>query len=333
MAAKVIITQIVKSDADSSRVLDVVEEAFRSISSTVQRDAQCVVAEDIQTDAFGSGFKKDVTRISIKEGPSGWLITAEHAYSQTLLFTILIIANVLFFLIGCIPLWWLFYRNKNLVRKTIDDALRRVRDELEHENGSRIRSPPQPSNGFAGELEQLSELHKKGLLSVSEFDSAKRKLLGSDSTSLPAGDLIVDESDDIVFVRRDGKVSSKQFRRHQLRTNISQLRDSDEFGLSAAGPWFKKKRFFDDEARELGIHFNSLSYDDFLRHISSKIKGSPGTRFDIIADWHSRPKTRSARALVQLDLPIDSITIRATEEQYNQEKQVFQGRVRVELIT
>lgn len=243
-----IISKTVATDADASRALDVIEEAFRSISGTVTRDAQVVIAEYINTNAFGSGLKKDVTRVTAKESQAGLLVTAENNYRVSTLYIICGITCVLVFIPGCFLLGWLRHRNKNLVKKEIEQALQRVNDQLAHGSRMPIRKQPQPSNGIASEIAQLSDLHKRGMLSATEFESAKMRLLGNETSSRAGDDLILHapDEDPIVFIKREGKVSSKQFRKSHLRKNIEQLRDSDELGLSASGPWLRKKSFFGD---------------------------------------------------------------------------------------
>jgi hypothetical protein len=79
---------------------------------------------------------------------------------------------------------------------------------------------------------------------LQEFEVAKRKAMGLSDPPSISGQLLIDDSDDVVFVRRGGKVASKQFRKESLRANMGQLLETDEFATSANGPWQSKSQFF-----------------------------------------------------------------------------------------
>ncbi|PID52263.1 MAG: hypothetical protein CR972_03195 [Candidatus Moraniibacteriota bacterium] len=84
------------------------------------------------------------------------------------------------------------------------------------------------------------------------------------------------------------------------------------------------------EAEVLGNKFNSEDSQEFKRYLRQKIKENPSQRFSIVADWVSLQKTRSAKALLDqyaTRLNIDSITIRATREQYEEDVNAFQSGV------
>jgi len=78
----------------------------------------------------------------------------------------------------------------------------------------------------------------------------------------------------------------------------------------------------------LGAKFNKYDLDIFIVDLRQKIKSDPSIRFNIIADWISVQKTRSAKALLDLYqtiLNIDSITILATRQQYEEDINAFES--------
>ncbi|MFA5126951.1 MAG: hypothetical protein WC465_03065 [Patescibacteria group bacterium] len=86
---------------------------------------------------------------------------------------------------------------------------------------------------------------------------------------------------------------------------------------------------------ELGSKFNSMDYYDFTEFLRDKIKSDPSLHFSIVSDWVNVQKARAAKGLLQQDgsrLNIDSITIRATRQQYEEDVNAFQSGVRWEEI-
>lgn len=85
----------------------------------------------------------------------------------------------------------------------------------------------------------------------------------------------------------------------------------------------------------LGDKFNSLEFVDFVSFLRQKIKENPSVQFSIIANWVDIQKTRSAKALLDQygsKLHIDSMTIRATSQQYEEDVNAFQSGVKWEEI-
>ncbi len=94
---------------------------------------------------------------------------------------------------------------------------------------------------------------------------------------------------------------------------------------------FIKNDEFSPEA--LGQKFNELSSLDFMSLLEDKIKSDPNIRFTIIADWGGLFKARAAKAIWEnRRLNIDSITIRATRAQYNEDVNAFQSGVKWEEV-
>ncbi|MFA6525180.1 MAG: hypothetical protein WCT33_02800 [Patescibacteria group bacterium] len=86
---------------------------------------------------------------------------------------------------------------------------------------------------------------------------------------------------------------------------------------------------------ELGSKFNSMDAYDFIDLLRDKIRSNPSLHFSIIANWVNVQKARAAKGLLEQHgsrLNIDSITIRATREQYEEDINAFQSGVQWEEI-
>lgn len=87
--------------------------------------------------------------------------------------------------------------------------------------------------------------------------------------------------------------------------------------------------------KALGAKFNADDFSAFIANLRQKVKSDPTVRFNIVADWASVQKARSAKALLDqyaLKLNVDSITIRATRQQYEEDVNVFESGVKWEEI-
>lgn len=85
----------------------------------------------------------------------------------------------------------------------------------------------------------------------------------------------------------------------------------------------------------LGNKFNAENFSDFIADLRQKIKENPTIHFTIIADWVNVQKVRSAKALLDQyssRFNIDSITIRATRQQYEEDVNSFESGVKWEEI-
>lgn len=85
----------------------------------------------------------------------------------------------------------------------------------------------------------------------------------------------------------------------------------------------------------LGKKFNTEDFSDFVAELRCIVKADPSIRFTITADWVDVQKARSAKTLLDQyasKLNIDSITIRATRQQYSEDVNVFESGVKWEEI-
>lgn len=89
------------------------------------------------------------------------------------------------------------------------------------------------------------------------------------------------------------------------------------------------------EPESLGSRFKTEDHLDFIDFLIKRIKEDPSLRFSIVTDWVDVQKARAAKALFDQyanRLNIDSITIRATREQYEEDVNVFQSGVKWEEV-
>lgn len=80
---------------------------------------------------------------------------------------------------------------------------------------------------------------------------------------------------------------------------------------------------------ELGLKFNQLDMIDFVSYLRQLIKKDDSIRFSIIADWIDVNKVRAAKALIDdaRRWHIDSIVIKATRQQFEEDINAFQSGV------
>lgn len=86
---------------------------------------------------------------------------------------------------------------------------------------------------------------------------------------------------------------------------------------------------------ELGSKFNAENFSTFVAGLRQKVKADPSIRFAIVADWVNTQKARSAKALLdqyESRLNIDSITIRATRLQRDEDVNAFESGMKWEEV-
>lgn len=92
-------------------------------------------------------------------------------------------------------------------------------------------------------------------------------------------------------------------------------------------------REFDPEV--LGAKFNNEDTSEFIDFLRRKLKSDPTKHFDIVADWVSVDKVRTAKALLDIyasRLNINSFIIRATQKQYEEDVNAFESGLKWEEI-
>lgn len=84
---------------------------------------------------------------------------------------------------------------------------------------------------------------------------------------------------------------------------------------------------------ELGERFNTEDWFSFQSYLRKQVKADPSIRFNIVADWVSINKAEAAKELVSASkYHMDSITIRATRQQYEEGVNIFMSGVKWEEI-
>lgn len=89
----------------------------------------------------------------------------------------------------------------------------------------------------------------------------------------------------------------------------------------------------EDAPEQLGLKFNE-DYSEFTNYLKEKIEKDPSVKFTIMADWVSKQKARQAKAIIESRIGkyIDSFTIRATKEQYQEDVNAFQSGIKWEEV-
>ncbi len=86
---------------------------------------------------------------------------------------------------------------------------------------------------------------------------------------------------------------------------------------------------------KLGVMFNTMDPCDFKTYLREELGKDPSKHFSIVADWKSKSGARFAKSLLDMrrqELNIDSITIRATRKQMEEDVNAFQSGVEWEEI-
>jgi len=86
---------------------------------------------------------------------------------------------------------------------------------------------------------------------------------------------------------------------------------------------------------DVSAEFNVMDFHDFVSLLRQRTENDPSERFVIVADWVSLQKTRSAKTLLdqyRFKLNIDSITIKATRQQFEEDVNAFQSGVKWEEV-
>lgn len=237
-------TQLIKTSASSERLLDTLDETFSPISESVERGRKSVVAKNIEA-TFGSINRDDQTTLTLRQKSNGWLVTAETEYKPSKWFWVILVLSLLGWIIGIFIPIGIYLWHKNMVKNGVENALRKVNDELEEDEvGQSI--PSSVNTSANNDLLQLASLLQQGLITHKDFEAAKRKALGlsPDASNDVDNFLDTDPQDSPVFVKRNGKVSPKPFTKAALLSRLEKLLPTDEFSNSQQGPWVTKDKFF-----------------------------------------------------------------------------------------
>lgn len=86
------------------------------------------------------------------------------------------------------------------------------------------------------------------------------------------------------------------------------------------------------ETSDVSAEFVNMNSGDFRYFLREQIKKNPSMQFSIIANWIDIQTGRKAKALMDQYSCIDSITIRATRAQYEEDINAFESGVKWEEI-
>lgn len=173
------------SAATEQEVLGFLKNAFQKVSEGIIDNDSTFTAKQLNA-TFGSINRADETTISVSRREADLLMVASVNYKPSIAFWIIFIL-CLFSTVGwLIPLAFYFYQKKT-VREAVEEVFARTRNEF---SGTRQASPTPPplqdatsqqqmtGQGVTEQLERLSSLVEKGLLSKEEFEVQKKRLLG-----------------------------------------------------------------------------------------------------------------------------------------------------------
>lgn len=86
--------------------------------------------------------------------------------------------------------------------------------------------------------------------------------------------------------------------------------------------------FEDIKPIDVSSEFVSMDDSDFRRFLRQKIKDTPEITFTAVIDWTTRQTARRAKACLEdPSLNIESITVRATRKQYEEDINAFESGV------
>lgn len=167
------LTEKVITTVEPKQILEELERQFAKSAKSTERVPGGLLVKTI-TDTFGAANRDDTTSISLRPVTGGQMIVAEVNYKPSIFFWIMIVI-LLFTAFGWIfPIAFFFY-NRTVVEKSIQATLQRVRNEFSNEGAP---AAAQMGN-LADELEKLSILKDKGVLTEDEFTARKTRLLQS----------------------------------------------------------------------------------------------------------------------------------------------------------
>jgi hypothetical protein len=84
---------------------------------------------------------------------------------------------------------------------------------------------------------------------------------------------------------------------------------------------------------DISTEFVDLNSSELRSYIRQKIKEEPWAKFSAIIDWNDKQTVRNAKALLEDSrYHIESITVRATRKQYEEDVNAFESGVKWEEI-
>ena len=126
------------NEKTSEEIFNALEDEFKKISNSVRRLGDKLEATAVNA-SFGSILRSDVSTVTVSENrkKDGYVVNCETVYKPSAAFWIFIVIDlflaitVIGLIIGLGATLGLYFYNKNLVTKAVQDALGKVKNNIE----------------------------------------------------------------------------------------------------------------------------------------------------------------------------------------------------------
>ena len=135
------VSERIETGADKEALLRVLEEQFRKVSANVSRQENSLVVESMKTSSV-SFLWKDTTTVDLKNSDGGFLVIGAVSYCPSLAFwissAVLLVggAACVIGVVLCVIPAAIFLRQKGTVANSVQDVLKRVKNEFKKGNSS-----------------------------------------------------------------------------------------------------------------------------------------------------------------------------------------------------
>ncbi|WP_158916485.1 SHOCT domain-containing protein [Caulobacter sp. S45] len=164
------------SSEDMNAVGKKIKSHFSTIAQTTQVEGESLVLTGIEK-SFGSITRATTARIKIRPAEGGYLVLADVHYRPSFMFWVLIFIGLFVFGIFSILAIVFYFSQKGSVRRAVERALERIKNEFDHAPVSVANIGAMANVGVAAEIAALENLRKSGVLTDEEFAKKKRQLL------------------------------------------------------------------------------------------------------------------------------------------------------------
>ncbi len=167
------VSERIATRAGKEDLLRGLEEQFKKVSESVQRNGDSIVAKAIEA-SFGSINRKDTTTIELKATEDGFLVVGNVHYRPSTAFWVILILTFFTWVGWLIPI--VFYLiQKKTVQNGVKEVFTRVKNEFMNSAGEK---PKKQGQSDLDQLEKLGALKEKGVITDEEFQAKKREILG-----------------------------------------------------------------------------------------------------------------------------------------------------------
>lgn len=169
-----------QTQASPDDVTKFLEEAFRRSASKVSNFGDKLTVEVVNP-TFGSINRKDITNVDVRQKDGDMILTANVNYAPSVMFWVLFVVLIFTTICWLVPIAFFFFQKKT-VKTGIEEIFDRTATEFVSSGISRKAPSAQmaiSTDDVATQIEKLSGLVEKGLLTQEEFVVQKTKILGS----------------------------------------------------------------------------------------------------------------------------------------------------------